>query len=150
MNKEGFNLIEVLISISIMVVLISFSFPFYSAWQDKSSFNNYKAQIIGTLELARLQSLAGFNNKSHGIYFNLDENTFVLFQGNNYESRDLIYDREFELPSNIFLTTNLDNNEIVFNKYTALVADSGIININEKNTEQNSVISVSDFSILED
>ena len=150
MNKNGFSLIEILITISISAVIASFSFPFYSAWQNSSSINNYQAQLIEILELAKLRSEAGLNNMSHGIYFDVFEDgadSFILFQGESYVSRASQYDREFEMPGNIILSTTLVGSEIVFSKYSALPSSSGILNLTEKVNSENHEILINQLGL---
>lgn len=151
MNKKGFSLIEVLITISIAAVIASFSFPFYSAWQNSSSINNYKAQLIEILELAKLRSEAGLNNVSHGVYFDVledDADSFILFQGESYALRESQYDREFEMPGNIILSTNLLGDEMVFEKYTGSPGSTGVINLKEEVSSENHEILINQIGVV--
>ncbi len=146
MNNNGFTFIELLITVGIIAVVASFSLSFFGSWQISLGILNYKAQIIENIELARLKSMVSENNKEHGIYFNLD--SFVLFQGESYVSRDDDYDRIFNLSNNLSLNTNLDNNEIIFNKYTGQPDISGTISLSDKNSDRNYQIMINQFGFV--
>jgi prepilin-type N-terminal cleavage/methylation domain-containing protein len=151
MKKNGFTLIELLITISITALIASFSLPFYSAWQNSSAINNYKAQVIENLELAKLRAEAGLHNTSHGIYFNVledDADSFVLFQGENYVSRNIQYDREIKISESISLSTTLLENEIVFLKYTGLPQTTGIVNLTENIISENHEILINQLGMV--
>lgn len=150
MNKKGFTLVEILVTTAIFAVIASFSIPFYSGWQSSSGISNYRAQIVENLELVRLRALSGLDNMSHGIYFDISENdadSFILFRGENYSSRDSSYDREFRIPKNIVLTTNLANSEIVFEKYTGLSQTTGQINLLNSYNAENCEILINGIAI---
>jgi len=146
MNNNGFTLIELLITTSIIAIIASFSLPFFGFWQTSLGASNYKAQIIENIELARSKSMVSENNKKHGVYFNSD--SFILFQGESYTSRDEDYDRVFNLPNNLFLDTDLDDDEIIFNKYNGQIATSGVISLGDGNNNGNYQILVNQFGFV--
>lgn len=112
--KNGFTLIEVLIVIGIIIILSAATLPLYSNLQISSQLNDGNLLIIQTLRTAREKSLVGYNDSSHGVKFL--SNSFILYQGSSYATRNSFYDRITELSPVLSISTTLTNDEINFSK----------------------------------
>ncbi len=112
--KNGFTLIEVLIVIGIIIILSATTLPLYSNLQISSQLNDGNLLIIQTLRTAREKSLVGYNDSSYGVKFL--SNSFILYQGSSYATRNSFYDRITELSPVLSISTTLTNDEINFSK----------------------------------
>lgn len=116
-NGAGFTLIELLIVIGIMFVLLSASVPIYGSLQLKSQLNETSAQLVQNLRWARESSVSRYNNSTYGVFFDLidNPNSYTIYQGGSYVSRDVSFDRLNILDGVIFiqnlsLVTTTENN----------------------------------------
>lgn len=128
LNSEGLTLIEVLISISILILLFS-SGPFISTKILKdyqiSQESNY---LVGNLRFLQYLSLYQKNDCSYGIKFL--ENKYLFLK--KYP------DGETEAFKSHFLPQNLKiegPSEIIFEKNTGKPSWSGIVRIIERTNE---------------
>jgi Tfp pilus assembly protein FimT len=116
--KSGLTLTEILIAVAIMIVLASVSWPLLGNWPFKVQASSAKAQLAQMVRLARERSVAGLNDKSHGLW--LDSASYTVFQGDNYAARQADYDFKTNLDNGLSLSWQLAGvgaaNEIVFNR----------------------------------
>ncbi|RLC38579.1 hypothetical protein DRH27_01965 [Candidatus Falkowbacteria bacterium] len=150
-NKNGFTLVELLIVMGIFVVIASVSIPLYSNWQPDSQIDTAFAEVIETLRLGRNRSESGLNNASHGVYFLVSESgedSYVLYQGADYASRDVSLDREIILNNALSLTTSLDNANINFSKGLGEPSATGTVSIINNNTDEIKIISINSLGIV--
>jgi type II secretory pathway pseudopilin PulG len=124
---KGFTIVELLITISIIILITAASAPIYSNYQVSSQLNEDESQIIQTLRIAREQSAARLNNYSHGVIFN--DHNFIIFQGSNFGARVADYDREITIEDSVMITTDLPGNEVSFSKGLAIPNVTGTITI---------------------
>ena len=121
-NKIGFSLIELLIVVSITLLLAAVAAPIYGNWQSASYLNERTAEIVQTVRTARVRSVARVNDKSHGVFFDIDLNgpdRFILYQGPAYLGRgieDTDFDRTVILEGSLYLSTTLAGNDINFSR----------------------------------
>lgn len=126
-KKNGFTLTELLIVIGIMTITVVASLPIYGNLQISAQLNDNTAQIAQNLRLSREQSLAGLNAAAHGIKF--FPNQYVLYQGSSYASRNVSYDRTYDLAGVLTLSTTIPGDEINFSKGLGAPSASGIITL---------------------
>lgn len=113
-NKQGFSLIELLITIGLTVAISVISIPLYGNLQASTKLDESLAQTVDFLRLAREQSRAGFRDAGHGIYFDPGSNQIILYQGVSYAIRDDMYDQILNLESGVMISTTIPLNEINF------------------------------------
>lgn len=121
--KKGVTLIELLISISIMVILAAAAVPIYGNLQISSQMNENKALITQTIRLARQNSISRVNDSASGVKFFSDR--LVLYQGSSYDVRSVAYDRVIPFDSGLSLTTSLVSNEVNFSRESGLPDNIG-------------------------
>src|SRR5437762_616132 len=89
-NKSGFTLLEVLITLSIIGLIAGFSVIAGISSYRHSVFQDHENAIVDLLHQARSQSLAGIGGSNHGVYF--DTHHAVLFRGDSFATRDSAFD----------------------------------------------------------
>lgn len=146
MNK-GVTLIELLISIAIMLVMASLAIPIYGNLQVSSQINENSTLIIQTIKTARQDSISGINNRKHGIKFFPDN--FVMFQGENYDTRIAAYDRNTSLDSALTLSTTLNNNEINFFRGSGMPDVFGTVTLTHSIGDEKTIL-INKFGIAEE
>jgi len=115
-DKRGFSLIELLITIGLTVSISVISIPLYSNLQSSTKLDESVAQIVDFLRSSRELSRAGYRNASHGVYFDPGGNKIVAYQGVSYEIRDPIYDQVLNLEPGVTVAITIPGNEV---NYTA-------------------------------
>jgi len=107
--KKGFTFLELIVVTAISGILVVASVPVYGNFQVKLQLLDSSAEIVQTLRTARQQSLVGYNNANHGVYFDINSSgidSFTLYQGSSYETRDIDYDLLFNLKSSLVLSNS--------------------------------------------
>jgi len=95
-DNSGMTMIEIVVVIGIITILFSLGF-----FVDLSTYSRYSHRsevdvIVSVLEKARSQSMNNkcfgscTDGKTHGVY--ITSGQYVIFQGNDYASRDLAVD----------------------------------------------------------
>jgi prepilin-type N-terminal cleavage/methylation domain-containing protein len=115
MNKRGFTLVELLMSIAMITLLIGISVPIYRTVQAHNNLDLGLQIATQTLRLAQLSALAGSEDASWGVDF--DTGQAILFKGESFLTRDPEFDQVHELPQSLVWT---GSTEIVFQKFTGL------------------------------
>lgn len=149
---KGFTLTELLIVIGIFAIIAAVAVPIYGNWQTMAQSDEAASAIIQNLRLAKTRSEAGLNNAPHGIYLEVNESTddtFTIYQGNSYASRNTDYDQETILASALNLTTTLAGNEINFTKGLGEPSATGTITIVHEATNETIIISINSSGVIE-
>ena len=146
MNK-GVTLIELLIAIAIMAIISAAAIPIYGNLQVSSQINENTTLIIQTTKTARQNSISRVNDLSHGVKFLTD--SFVLYQGTDYNTRLADYDRLIPLSSSLSLSTTFTNNEINFSRSLGTPNETGIITINHS-LGKTKTIQINKFGTIEE
>lgn len=94
LNNKGLTLFEVLLVLTILSIIISFSFYFLnSSRQSNFIFDETLENISRFIEIAREKSLLGEDNSSWGIVFiNSSSKNFIQIFKDNPSSSYFIYD----------------------------------------------------------
>ncbi len=151
LKKKGFTLVELVVVLGIFIVLITISFPTYSNWHVAAQIDSANEDIIQAIRLAKMRSIAGYNNLSHGIFFNNNESgsdSYTLYQGSSYASRDADYDRQISLSETLSSTTTIQNSEINFSKGLGLPSATGTIIIIHSNTNETATITINSLGAV--
>lgn len=141
---NGFTLIETSIVVIIILILFAISVPFYTYFQSFSTVEAGKQEVTEIIRQAQTQAVAGFSNGNWGVYFL--GTTFTLYQGDNYNLREISLDTSYSLESNQTFSGLQDIN---FTKKTGTPTESGTIVITNENNNHMEFISINDLGLIE-
>lgn len=130
-KKKGISVIEVLTTVSIVVIITVIVLPQFSKIKERQALNNSASTIITALNKASSQTLASIDSYVYGVRFNA--NSIVIFRGTAYASSTLNETIDISTPSSI---TNVTLNgvsaipgEMYFNRLTNIPSKTGTITI---------------------
>jgi len=85
-NKKGFSLIEIIISISILAIISSSVFAWFTGYQRQAELDSASKIIISALRDAQSRSTSGKDDKKWGVLFDSGNNKLTLFrdEGSGY------------------------------------------------------------------
>lgn len=126
---SGFTLVELLIVLAVTTLLVAASIPIYGGVQVSAQLNDAAAQTVQALRIARTKAVARTENMSHGVCFNEDGNTVILYQGDSCATRDTAFDRTYTLDDAMTLSTTAPGDDIVFAKGTGVPGASATVTI---------------------
>jgi prepilin-type N-terminal cleavage/methylation domain-containing protein len=146
--KNGFSLIEVVISFAILSLVawgVIFSFSSYSARKDLDSAS---ARIVALVAEARSKTLAGESNSAWGIHF--EETKAVLFKAPTYNPSGVDNKTEM-IPRRVSISSiNFQNNQVIFARLTGAANPSGSITLSVRgNASLSKTISVNALGTIE-
>ena len=139
---KGFTFVEILISITLMVVVLAFVLPGSLRFLGLQNLDDTAQSLIVSLRQAQTQAVYQKNDSSFGVKF--FEDSYVLFQGASYTTRVQNQDIATTLPTNVVLS-GID--EIVFAKQTGIPDETGVVLL-QANTESKSV-SINEQGLIE-
>lgn len=122
MQKRGFTLIEVLLSITLIAIIGSFSFPVYQALQVKNDTALALNVSRNALRIAQARSQFGEQDAAWGVYIGSGDVT--IFKGENYAARDTAYDETYSISASVLPQ---GTTEIFFAKITGTPSATGTI-----------------------
>ncbi len=115
MNKSsGFTLIELILVVGLIVVFAAISLPITLSFYNNQVLEETANSFRNNLSKVRTWSMTGKGEGFWGIRF--EQNRYILFEGENYESRNKVADLPIPLPYGI--TFESYNREIVFERDT--------------------------------
>jgi prepilin-type N-terminal cleavage/methylation domain-containing protein len=133
-NKTGFTLMEMLMVISIMIVLTAAFFSFQSNLVNSAHLISNTDEIVQTLRLARSSSITRYRDSGWGVFFDADK--FILFKGDDYATRDPLFDEEKDLPNTLSISNislNGGTNYIAFEKINGETTNYGSLQLIDNN-----------------
>ncbi len=136
-GKSGFTLIEILIVMSLLIAVgFVLAFADFDIWRGYN-FRGECDLVISILQKARSQSINNIclgtsctDGKPHGVY--IQSNKYTIFQGNDWNNRDDVFDEDYEASSNIN-SAGSTITEVVFSQLSGDVSVEGEIVLNEIN-----------------
>ena len=126
LNKKGFSLIEIVVSVGIFMLLSGFVVLTLIQQQNKASVNALMETVVADISLQRTKAMNGYSlngqsGNKYGIYFLADK--YILFTGDSYSATDTAnYTVNLE-GGLMFSDINLPNSSIVFNSISGEVSD---------------------------
>lgn len=126
-NKGGFVIIEILIAIAIISSVAFLATPLYTNLQVSTQLNESVTELIQTVRLAQVKSIARVNDSSHGVYFQSDK--YTLYQGGSYSGRNSSYDKVVTIEEALTLSNDLTSNEVNFSRGLGSPNATGTITI---------------------
>ena len=122
--SRGFTLIEVVLSITILIMIFTVAAPIYQDYQIRNNLDISASTIVENLRRAQVLSEAVDGDSTWGV--NVSSGIVTLFKGPNFAGRDPSFDETTDLPSAISPT---GLTEIVFSKLTGEPDSVGILTL---------------------
>lgn len=111
-QSQGFSLIELLLVITIIALLGTAILPVGSSFLIRNHLKNKTNEVVSSLRLAQINTLAGKENSQWGLY--ISANKIIMFKGSSYAVPGTSFDQSYDIPASITITQT----EIVFDKLT--------------------------------
>lgn len=129
MRNPGFTLLEVALVITLVVIISAFTVPIGINFYRNQTLNEASDGILSVLRRSQNHAAFGKNDSDFGVKILSD--TYVLFEGSSYVSRDTSKDASFNISMGVTAT---GADEIVFTKLTGVPNATGSITITAGNT----------------
>ncbi|MCK5510125.1 prepilin-type N-terminal cleavage/methylation domain-containing protein [Candidatus Parcubacteria bacterium] len=149
--KKGFTLLEIILSITIIIVLAGAVSPFYVDWKNAVELDTAVSQLKQDLRFARARSLSGYNDSPHGAYFDINPSgadKIVVYQGSSYAAREVGYDKEYIFDVSLSLDTIITGNEINFSQGLGEPSQTGEVSITNEHTEETAVSAINSLGLI--
>ena len=124
--QQGFTMVEILIVITIVSMLAGLGYFMDLNILKSNIFSSDLNGIVDSIRRSRSEALNNIDNSAHGIKILPD--SYVLFEGQNYDSR--IVSKDQIIPVNSELTFS-GLNEAVFTQLSGESTASGSIMVTE-------------------
>ena len=108
---KGFTLLEIILSVAIITIVATITPPAYEKLHSKISFDSTIDTYVSYIYRAQKLSQTNKLNSSWGT--KIQNNKIILFKGSSFNTRDVTYDEEFSILSNIEIN---GDSEVVFAK----------------------------------
>ena len=142
-GSQGFTLIEILTSVSILLILLAVSVGIYSSFRPKYNLDTDVRKIESVLRLARSNTLASKNASSFGVH--METAQVVLFEGVVYDTMDPDNKiTELDSRNELYATSlNGGGSDVVFNRLDGTTAEFGTVSLRVKSdTSETSVLNI--------
>ncbi len=123
MNRRGFTLIEVLLSVTIITMLAGLSLPVYETFVRRNDLDLTAQTLSSSIRRAATYARAVNGDSTWGVHFTTNSST--LFKGASYASRDATFDETTPIPASMSLT----GGEVVFAKLTGAPNITGSVTL---------------------
>ncbi|HEY5695319.1 MAG TPA: prepilin-type N-terminal cleavage/methylation domain-containing protein [Candidatus Saccharimonadales bacterium] len=143
MNKRGFTLIEVLLSVGVITLIAGITIPVYLAYANRNDLTEIQYAAASGLRRAATYSRAMNSDSQWGVA--VANNAMTLFKGDSYSGRDTTYDESTPLPSTITVS---GLTEIIFAKRTGLPNIIGTITLHSNAVNESKQITINGKGVV--
>ena len=119
-DKQGFTLLEILLSVIVIAIISSIAIPVYQSFQVRNDLDIAVTSIAHSYRRAQLLAQGSEDDTSSGV--KIGTSSISVFRGASYATRDSSWDEIFDLPETI-VASGLT--EVVFAKFTGLPSATG-------------------------
>jgi prepilin-type N-terminal cleavage/methylation domain-containing protein len=140
---KGFSLLEILLTISIIVVISGIGIPLYYNLQIKNDLRNTVSRVVEKNRRAQSLSRASKNDTPWGI--NIEGRNVTLFSGATYDTRNGSFDETFQAPPSINFTTD---QEYTYSKVSGELGAPITIEVEGRN-EEPVTININEMGMIE-
>lgn len=125
--KKGITIVEIILSISIIVLLISVILPRFSDMRNYETLKSATEDVLSVVDKARSQTLASVNSSEYGVHF--ETNNVIIFKGKTYSSSATDNETIPILSPTSITTISLTGgvSDIYFNRLTGSPSASGSV-----------------------
>ena len=145
-SDKGFTLIELITVLGIVFIIVAAAAPIYGNLQSSTQLSSTSSQAVQALRMARERSVNRYNDKTHGVKFDVGNNKFILYQGISYAARDVEFDRETSIPRSLTVTTP-EGDDINFSMGLGILTTEYSINISRTVTDFD-LINVNKYGVV--
>lgn len=124
MTRNGFTLLEVMLSVAILTLLTGLSLPVYETFMRRNDLDLTTQQLAASLR--RAGTYARGVNRDSAWSVEVQPTAVTLFQGTNFATRNQIYDEKFAMPASITIS---GLSEVQFAKLSATPNTTGTITL---------------------
>lgn len=127
--QKGFTITEILIVIAILAVMVTIVVSAFSKFNNNQSLSGALGEVTSTLNEARANTLASYDNVAYGVHFQTDK--VVLFKGSIYSASDPD-NEDVTLSSKISISDialSGGGSEVVFKRLTGKTEQNGTITL---------------------
>lgn len=129
-EQHGFTLVEMLLSVSIIVLLVGVSLPVYFNAQTRNDTVTTAETIADALRRAQTYARGVGSDNTWGV--NFQSKSATVFQGASYAARVTAYDETLTIPSDMTIGYNGD---VVFAEMTGLPSLALSVGLTSSNGE---------------
>ncbi len=133
--KNGVTLIELLLVTVILVLIMGFSFPMLKSTLILSDLEMAEHNLIESMHYSQSMAMSGNLQSRWGV--KIQSTDIIVFAGNSFSTRNLDYDREYEIPTSVIIS---GISEYVFDTITGIPNTYGTTTISS--TENNEEVSI--------
>ena len=133
-NKNGFTLLELLLSISIFALISVISAPVFLSLQSENEISIAATTLSDILHRTQLKSQGAENNSAWGV--EIVSSTIKIFKGENFSGRDQSFDEDFILGTGVNAS---GLNEVIFSKVYGYANTTGTIILTHQDGRQKQV-----------
>ncbi|MCW1930560.1 MAG: prepilin-type N-terminal cleavage/methylation domain-containing protein [Candidatus Kerfeldbacteria bacterium] len=126
MQRSGFTLLELLLSVAMIAILTSMVIPFSRSYYTKNGLSLATDSTVQAIRQAEHYARAQINDTQWGVY--VTTGRIVVFSGNTYATRVEVEDITFEISNTITIS---GTSEFVFEKLTALPTTTGTLTLTD-------------------
>jgi len=140
---KGFTYLELILVVALTLIIFTMGTSIYGNLLTITQIHDSSKQITYALRLAQLRSNHRLNNSQHGVYFEINtpgDDRFILYQGNDYSSRDISFDQVNTLGPALSISTTFTGDEINFTAGTGSPDQTGIITLTHSTSGNKNII----------
>ena len=130
--------------VAVLTLIASSAYPLGSGFLARNTFENKVEELVNSLRIAQLNTLAGKESNSWGV--NVSQDAITLFKGSSYSSRDPSYDEVFEIPGGVSVSPIPA--EVVFDRLNGNPGSSIAFSLNNDHGQVSNV-SVNELGIVD-
>ena len=134
-TRNGFTLIEILLSLSILAIFISVGIPIYQSLQNTNDLD--VAENIALQSFRRAQSLSRAVDSDSTWGTKIQNGSVTIFKGASFSARATDFDEVFEI-STLIIPTGVT--EIVYSKFDGFPNTTGTLTLTSNNEVRTIVI----------
>ena len=109
----GFTLVELMLVMALVLIIGIFTSGVGVSYYQSQVLNETADNLASNLRHAQGYALSGKNNQAFGVY--IHEDSYVMFEGQSYESRIVAEDMVFPISASITISGPV---EVVFSELT--------------------------------
>jgi len=144
----GFTLVEIVLTLSIMLIGFGLSMLYYQTTQVRADLNAQASEFVGYARLAQSSAEAGKGGVSHGIHIETD--SYVIFMGDTYDA-DGPSNFEVTLPDTITISEHSlrgGGSNVIFTTPNGNTNNDGTITFLSEQINQDKVITITNVGSI--